>query len=223
MTSPVKEANSDRHKMKAAEADVKLTFRKTLTFDCVQDDTRVRISGTENVVQKLKSLSDEEYNALKVVELVEMMKSLELNGCQPDGFVWDMENENVGKDTTQLNDHEFVIHFTHPNMKWPKIECDPMGPNFTVTIGRESCQIYLQFLGYGKGGNRNFKGNKPNWWPANVPHQDSSTFTASECDLFIKGISSTFNLPPNHFRNLVVHQHKKRKTLNVADDRNLED
>ena len=208
--------------MKAAEADVKLTFRKTLVFDCVGDDTRIRVSGSENVIEKMKSYSPEEFQDLKVVEVFEWMKTLDLNGCQPDKYVWDMENENVGKDTTQMTDQEFVNHFRHPNMQWPKIQCDPMGPNLTITRGRESCQIYLQFLGYGKGGDRNFKGNKPNWWPDNVPYEDSSSYTAHEVDLFIRGISETFNLPPNHFRNLAVHLNKKRRTLNVANDEDLD-
>ena len=217
MTSPVKDANSDRKKMKAAEIDVKLTHRKTLTFDCVEDDSRIRISGSKTLIDLLKRMSLDERQNMKFVDLKQMMKD-----CGPsdgdDKFVWDMNFPNKGKDTSEMYDIEVVLHHKYPNMIWPKI-ANPEGDNFTVTIARESAQVYLNFLGYGKGGVRNFAANpRPNWWPENVPYEDPSSFDAATCQLFVKGIMKTFNVPPN-FKNLVgPARYKKRRTKIVTDD-----
>ena len=75
MTSPVKDANSDRKRMKAAEDDVKLTHRKTLTFTSVEQDSRICISGSKRVTEKLKRMSPEEFQDLKVGDLQKMMNT----------------------------------------------------------------------------------------------------------------------------------------------------
>ena len=220
MTSPVKDANSDRKKMKAAEDDVKLTHRKTLTFDCVEHDSRIRISGSKRLTEKLKRMSPDERQNLKFVDFQQMMKECgPSDSCSDDEFVWDMDFPNKGVDTKEMYDIEVVLHYKHPNMMWPKI-ANPEGDNFTVIVAREMAQIYLNFLGYGKGGDRNLAANpRPNWWPQNVPYQDPSKFDAATCNLFLEGIQETFNLPPNHYRDLVgPARYKKRRSKNVAND-----
>ena len=220
MTSPVKDANSDRKRMKAAEDDVKLTHRKTLTFTSVEQDSRICISGSKRVTEKLKRMSPEEFQDLKVGDLQKMMKECgHTDSCSDDEFVWDMDYPNKGVDTKEMYDIEVQLHYKYPNVMWPKI-ANPEGDNFTTPVAREMAQIYLNFLGYGKGGDRNLEANpRPNWWPQNVPYQDPSKFDAATCNLFLKGIQETFNLPPNHFRDLVgPARYKKRRSKNVAND-----
>ena len=215
MSTPVKDFNSDRKKLKAAEADVKSTFRKTLTFDCVDDNKRVRISGSSRVLAKFDGLTEEEIGNLTLRELFDSMKECNVvAGTRPSGFVHDLENKNYGKDTTNMTEDEFVAYYSMPNVIWPKLKMSIDSPFFTQEIARESVQLYTQWLGYGKGGNRCFSGNRPRWWPANVPYADGSKFTAAECDLLMRALLNTFNIPENHHENQVGYKRRRTQSAN---------
>ncbi len=202
MTSPIKDMNSDKMKLKAAEKDVYDTHRKTITFDVVDgpDGPRIRISGSARCAKLISDLTNAQYQAKTLPDFFDDLKNLGHNGVDSFKFVPDLEYPDVGKDTYNMTDQEFVAHFRYPNMPWPKVRVNPSSDHFTLTIGRESCQIFQHFLGYGKNGKRSFTNTpRPNWWPDAVAYECGSKFNRAEVDMFMKHIFWKFNLPDDHY------------------------
>lgn len=225
MTSPVKDANSDRMKMKAAQKDVWDTHRKTVTFDVVDgpDGQRIRISGSAKCCKLISDLSNAELQAKTLPEFFNDMLTLNHNGVPSYEFVQDLQYIDVGKDTGHMSDDEFVAFFSYPRMPWPKVSVDPSSDHFTLKIGRDSCQLYQNFLGYGKGGKKSFTETpRPNWWPDAVAYGCGSKFNRAEVDMFMKQIITLFNIPPDHHEG-DGNPNQIRRLENIADDANIED